>query len=441
MKKANYFILSFILLISIVTPTISRAQLPNTVLVGYFHNWSDFSAPYIQLNTVDMRYNVIDIAFAVPQTGTDYNMTFVPENVTQATLISQIQAMQSLGKKIIISIGGATAPVSLDDTTERNVFVSSMSTIINTYGFDGIDIDLEGSSVSVSGGTIAAPVDAKIINMIGAIKQIMSNYRTQNNKKLLLTMAPETAYVQGGQSAYGGIWGAYLPIIHALRDSLDLLHVQLYNSGSMFGIDANIYNQGTVDFIIAMTEAVIHGFNTSGGYFTGIPANKIAVALPACSSAGGGYIAPLTVKSAIDYLRGVGIKPGSYTLSQTGGYPNLKGMMTWSVNWDAVSTCGSVYEYAASYQTIFGGSTSIANSSVINDNGTAFYPNPTNGIINFNNLKSFLNSSQLFIYNAVGKMVFNIEIDNEIETINISELPAGIYYLISGNYRQRIVKM
>jgi chitinase len=439
MKKIIYF--SFILLISFASSTISRAQLPNPVLVGYFHNWSDFNAPYIQLNTIDSRYNVIDIAFAVPQSGSDYNMTFVPENVTQATFISQIQAMQNLGKKLIISIGGASAPVSLDDTIERNMFISSMTAIINTYGFDGIDIDLEGSSVSVSGGTIATPLDAKIINMIAAIKQIMSNYRLQNNKKLLLTMAPETAYVQGGQSAYGGIWGAYLPIIHALRDSLDLLHVQLYNSGSMYGIDASIYNQGTADFIVSMTEAVIHGFNTSGGYFTGIPANKIAVALPACVSAGSGYIAPLTVKSAIDYLRGVGSKPGTYTLAQAGGYPDLRGMMTWSVNWDAVSTCGSVYEFANNFQTIFGGSTSIIKNSIQDDKKLVVFPNPTTGVFLINTAEVYEKSNQLFIYNAVGKMVYNRVIRNEIETINISEFPAGIYYLISGSYRQKIVKI
>lgn len=87
-------------------------------------------------------------------------------------------------------------------------------------------------------------------------------------------MAPETAFVQGGMSSYGSIWGAYLPVIHALRDSLSLLHVQLYNSGSMYGIDGAIYTQGTADFMVAMTEAVIQGFNTAGGAFAGLPPEK-----------------------------------------------------------------------------------------------------------------------------------------------------------------------
>ena len=56
---------------------------------------------------------------------------------------------------------------------------------------------------------------------------------------------------------------------------------------------------------------------------------------------------------AIDYLMGNGSKPGSYTL-QGGPYPNLGGMMTWSINWDAVTNCNnSAYEYATNYENIF----------------------------------------------------------------------------------------
>lgn len=235
----------------------ASAQLPQPALVGYFHNWQSVNVPYVQLDQIDGRYNVVEVSFALPALGTDYQMEFVPDQVSQSTFISQMQTLQTQGRKVLISIGGATAPVSLNTTMERDSFVSSMTRILNTYGFDGIDLDLEGSSVSVSGGTIAVPTDVTVINMVAAVKQIMDNYRAQFNRKLLLTMAPETAFVQGGQSAYGGIWGAYLPIIHALRDSLDLLQVQLYNSGSMYGIDGGIYTSGTADFIVAMTEAVI----------------------------------------------------------------------------------------------------------------------------------------------------------------------------------------
>jgi chitinase len=297
---------------------------------------------------------MVDVAFALPQAGTDYHMVFNPDQVSQATFIAQIQTLHSQGRKVLISIGGATAPISLDTPFERNTFVSTMNDILNTYGFDGIDIDLEGSSVTVSGGTIANPVDAKIIHLIEAFRQIMQDYQTAHGKKMVLTMAPETAFVQGGMAAYGSIWGAYLPVIHALRDSLNLLHVQLYNSGSMFGLDGNIYAQGTADFIVAMTEAVIQGFTTQGGFFQGLPPQKVAIGLPACpSAAGGGYVTPSVLKQAADYLRGQGARPGSYQLVQFGGYPDLGGLMTWSVNWDAVSSCATTWEFAHSYARIF----------------------------------------------------------------------------------------
>lgn len=336
------------------------AQLPSPALVGYWQNWDIPAAPYIELDQVDSRYNVVNISFGIPINGTDYEIGFTPSQVTQATFITQIQNLQSQGRKVLLSIGGATAPIKLDNITERDVFVSSVNGLISTYGFDGIDIDLEGNSLTVSGGTIENPIDLPVIHMIDAIKTIMMDYQLANNKKLLLTFAPETAFVQGGQSAWNNVWGAYLPVLHSLRDSLDLLHVQLYNSGTMYGIDGGIYFQGTADFIVAMTDAVIQGFNVDrwsnqAGPFIGLAEDKIAVGLPACpSAAGGGFTDTATVASALRYLKGIGPKPGNYTLVNPNGYPDLRGMMTWSINWDNVNTCNnSALQYAENFERIF----------------------------------------------------------------------------------------
>lgn len=437
--QQNIFKRRLIILLTCL-PFFSNAQAPNPALIGYFHNWQDVNSPYIQLDQVDQRYNMIDVAFAVPQAGTDYKMEFIPDQVSQSTFISQIQTLQAQGRKVIISMGGATSPITLDNIAERDTFVSTMTNIIITYGFDGMDIDFEGSSLTVSGGTISAPTDQPIINLIDAVKQIMANYFTLNNHRLILTMAPETAFVQGGQSAYGGIWGAYLPVIDALRDSLEVLHVQLYNSGSMFGIDGNVYTQGTADFIVAMCEAVIHGFNTSGGMFVGLPANKIAVGLPACSmAAGGGFNDTATVKAAIDYLRGNGTQPGSYTLVNASGYPAFRGMMTWSINWDAVATCGSEYEYAQNYQNIFGTATSI----VTDDNSKklfSVFPNPTSDFLHVYFSNHLCSPTNIRIYNTLGEIVFSKAVNIENETINISNFSNGIYCVFLDSYRQQMIK-
>jgi chitinase len=416
-----------------------QGQTQNPALVGYWQNWNDVNSPYIQLDQVDSRYNVICLAFAIPQVGTDYKMEFIPDQVSQATVISQIQTLQSQGRKVLISVGGATAPVVLSSTAERDTFISTMTSIINTYGVDGIDIDLEGSSLSVSGGTISSPVDQPILRMIYAIRQIMGNFYATNGHKMFLTMAPETAFVQGGMSAYGGIWGAYLPVIHALRDSIDILHVQLYNSGSMYGVDGNIYTQGTADFIVAMAEAVIQGFNTSGGFFTGLLASQVAVGLPACpSAAGGGYVSPAVVQSAINYLRGTGPQPGSYVLTNSGGHSTLRGMMTWSINWDAVSTCASVYEYAGNYQTIFGLPTATVDLEKT-ENDLFVFPNPVADKLAIGSKQ--LKENKIEIFTLTGQAIFCQELvaDEQI-TINVSEFPLGMYFIKSGNYSAKFVK-
>jgi chitinase len=327
-----------------------HAQGPN--LIGYWHNWNDASAPYIPLDQVDPAYSVIEVAFAEPAPGTSHYMVFTPAGATPQQFAEQVAYHQSNDKRVLLSIGGANASVHLDSDAERDEFVSTVLGIIAAYGFDGIDIDLEGSSVAITGGTIASPTDAAIIRLIDAVNAIGDAFEVAYVRPMMLTMAPESAYVQGGMSAFGGIWGAYLPIIHALRDRIDILQVQLYNSGTMYGIDGGIYTQGTADFIVSQTEAVIQGFNTAGGFFAGLPAHKVAVGLPACpSAAGGGYASPAVVGAAVGYLRGLGGQPGSY--QRVAAYPDLRGLMTWSINWDAAPGCAGEYTFAQTYAGLF----------------------------------------------------------------------------------------
>lgn len=401
-----------------------KAQLPNPVLVGYWHNWNDVNAPYIPLNAIDSRYNVIEIAFALPVSATDMTMTFSPTGNTQNDFIAHVQSLQSQGKKVLLSIGGAGVSIDLTTLANKNAFISSVTALLDTYGFDGIDIDIEsGSSILIAGGTIDAPASVSQLNLIDAIAQIMANFRASNNYKMLLTMAPETAYVQGGQSAFGNIWGGYLPIIDALRDSLDLLQVQLYNSGTMYGIDGGIYTQGTADFIVAMTEAVIAGFNTSGGQFVGLPPEKIAIALPACSSAGGGFIDSATVKQAINYILGNGSAPGSYILQNTNAYPNIRGMMTWSINWDAVNTCESAYNYASNFEDIFLISTSNK-KSVLNPLTFNIFPNPSSGSINIDAPQEF---TEFTVTNLLGSVLYDFK--NTNATLNMTLEQNGVYFI------------
>lgn len=344
----KHYLIALLLLISIEVHS-------QQSLIGYAHNWNSQDVAWIHPQNIDARYSVLIVAFAMPASNTDMTMSFTPENMSQSAFKQAIAQLKNQGKKVLISIGGATASLDFPDDNAKSTFVNSMNAIMDTYDFDGIDIDIEhGNCILITGGTIANPTNASQIRLIDAIKSIMNHHRSSKNSKMYLTMAPETAYVQGGQSGFGSIWGGYLPMIHALRDSIDVLQVQLYNSGTMYGIDGKIYSQGTADFIIAMTEAVIQGFSTAGGLFNGLPASKVAVGLPACNSAaGGGYVDTATVTKAMKYIMGKGSKPGTYSLFSSSGYPSLKGMMTWSINWDAKEQCDGAYSFATMYQKLF----------------------------------------------------------------------------------------
>jgi chitinase len=398
----------------------AAAQGPD--LIGYWHNWNDGSAPYLELSQVDPRYTVIEVSFAVPAVGSTYDMVFSPAETAPATFIADVATLQAQGKKVLISIGGANATVHLDSDAERDQFVSSLLGIMDTYGFDGIDIDLEGASVAITGGTIAAPTDARIIRLIDAVNSIADQFESVNGVPMMLTMAPETAYVQGGMSAYGGIWGAYLPLIDALRGRLDILQVQLYNSGSMYGIDGDIYTQGTADFIVSQTEALLQGFTTGGGFFAPLPPEKVAIGLPACPlAAGGGYVSPAVLEQAVDYLRGTGPQPGSYQRVAT--YPTLRGLMTWSINWDAVGSCAVADEYAQAFEDIFGITTAVQEAP---DDEITVWPVPVDGgVLNISGLDG---GEDLILLDALGRMVATGRAASDRAVLGI-ELPTGAYVL------------
>ena len=159
-------------------------------------------------------------------------------------------------------------------------------------------------------------------------------------------MAPETAYVQGGYSAYGSIWGAYLPIIYGVKDKLTYIHVQHYNAGSGIGMDGNNYNQGTADYEVAMADMLLHGFPVGGNannIFPALRSDQVMIGLPAAPAAApsGGYISPTEMKKALNYIiKGVPFG-GKYKLSNQSGYPAFRSIMSWSINWDAKTTSNS----------------------------------------------------------------------------------------------------
>jgi chitinase len=414
----------------------SAQQVPWPALVGYWHNWNAASAPAMALDKVDARYNVVVVAFAVPVGGTRFRMGFTPDGASPQQFAAQVRALRDAGRTVLISIGGANDPVRLQTAAERDTFVTTMNTIIDAYGFDGVDIDLEGGSLQISGGSIAQPFDAPTVNLIAAVTQLMDDFRMKRGRKMVLTLAPETAHVQGGMSAFAGVWGAYLPVLHALHDSIDIVHVQLYNSGTMYGIDRGIYAQGTADFIVAMTEAVIQGFGTAGGMYNGLAPSQVAVGLPAApDAAGGGFTDTATVHAAVRYLLGRGARPGQYTLWRSGGYPGLRGMMTWSVNWDATSKSRIPGEYARNFERIYGNTTGIEDIAATMQ--LRIHPNPATTHVTITTDRVL---DRITLHDVLGREVRSMTPSSSSTTIDLAPFPPGLYLIRSSQHLGTILK-
>lgn len=339
------------------------AALPEHALVGYLHSSFANGSGYTRLADVPDSWDVIDLAFGEPTSTTSGDIRFelcpqseCPNVETKEEFKAAVKAKQTEGKKVQISIGGQNGQVQLNTTQARDTFVSSVSAIIDEYGLDGLDIDFEGHSLSLDDGDtdFKNPTTPSIVNLIDAVKTLKAKY----GDSFTLTMAPETFFVQLGYQFYGsGQWGgqdpragAYLPVIHALRDDLTLLHVQDYNSGPIMGLDDQYHTMGGADFHIALTDMLLTGFPVAGktdNVFPALRPDQVAIGMPASVNAGNGHVSTAEVNKTLNCLT-KGTDCGSY--APQGTYPGLRGLMTWSINWDRFNN----WEYSKNFDAYFG---------------------------------------------------------------------------------------
>lgn len=347
LRKPIVMILITVLILSLfqvhLFTTTARAGVASKTMVGYWHNFDNGSG-FIKLRDVSPKFDVINVSFAEPTSGVSSGVIgFTPYNYTVAEFKADVAYLQSLGKKVIISIGGANGQVQLPTTAARDQFVNSVTSIIETYGFDGLDVDFEGHSLFLNAGDndFRNPTTPVIVNLISALRTINNHFGTDN---FYLTMAPETFFVQLGYSFYGGSCiscdnraGSYLPVIYATRDILDWIQVQNYNSGPITGLDDQYHTMGNADFHVAMADMLLTGFPVAKNpnyQFPALRPDQVVLGLPANANAGGGFTSVAEVQKALDALiKGVQL-PSYKTRGSANGYPGFRGVMTWSINWD-----------------------------------------------------------------------------------------------------------
>ncbi|MFH0174647.1 chitinase [Streptomyces cacaoi] len=275
---------------------------PKHAVTGYWQNFNN-GATVQRISDVSSQYDIIAVAFA-DATTTPGAVTFNLDSAglggyTVDQFKADIKAKQAAGKKVIVSVGGQNGTVSVSDPTSATNFANSVYTLMQTYGFDGVDIDLENG------------LNATYMS------QALRSLSSKAGSGLVLTMAPQTIDMQSTSNGY-------FQTALNVKDILTVVNMQYYNSGSMLGCDGKVYSQGSVDFLTALACIQLEG---------GLDPSQVGLGLPASTSgAGSGYVSPTVVNNALDCLtKGTGC--GSFKPSKT--YPGLRGAMTWSTNWDA----------------------------------------------------------------------------------------------------------
>lgn len=281
--------------------------LPKHLLTGYWQNFVNGATP-LRLSAVPTTYDIVAVAFAdaVPGTpgavtfGVDAGLSSALGGYTNAQFDADVATLQARGQHVILSVGGEKGTISVGSAAAATRFANDMIGLITTYGFDGVDIDLENG--------------VNPTYMEQALRQI----RAAVGPDLIITMAPQTIDVQS-------TGGSYFQLALAIKDILTIVHTQYYNSGTMLGCDQmQAYGQGTVNFLTALSCIQLQ---------SALRPDQVALGLPATTqAAGGGYVNPSVVNDALSCLA-QGTRCGSFV--PPARWPDIRGAMTWSINWDA----------------------------------------------------------------------------------------------------------
>ena len=182
--------------------------------------------------------------------------------------------------------------------------------MIEEYGFEGVDIDFEGSAVS---GT-------------DYIAEALRTVHNHFGDDFIITMAPETYYFQDTNPNGTAATSAYYRLAYKIKDILTICYPQFYNSGGMIGYNGFNAQVGTADFLTSLATLLLEN---------GLRADQVALGLPSTAkAAGSGYVSTDVINTAVKALVN-GTSSGSFTAPRA--YQSFRGVMTWSINWDATN--------------------------------------------------------------------------------------------------------
>lgn len=238
-----------------------NSQLPQHMVTGYWHNFCNGSTN-LKLRDVPSYYDMICVAFT-GNTASPGEVTFeVDPDLARAVggyskkqFIQDIQDLKAKNQHVILSVGGANGRIVINSKEASNTFATTLIAIIKEYGFEGVDIDLEGSAVS---GTEY---------LANGLRKVHDEF----GDDFIITMAPETYYMHKGE----GIIGAYFRLAMEIKDILTIVYPQFYNAGGDIGYNDFNAKYPSQSFITSLATMYIEN---------GLRPDQLAIGVPALPS-------------------------------------------------------------------------------------------------------------------------------------------------------------
>ncbi|MCH2224434.1 MAG: glycosyl hydrolase family 18 protein [Crocinitomicaceae bacterium] len=261
----------------------SFSQSPCKEIVGYYPNWQWYDrAQLVNPQTLDYsKYTIINYCFFAPQPDGTINTTDAwadenlllgqPDWVNGGYLpnTSIVDLAHANGIEILPSIGGWTLSTNFPSIAAspalRATFAQSCVNLIQTYNFDGIDLDWEYPGYAPHGGT---PQDfTNFTLLLQEIRTAIDNYGQSIGKTMQLTVA-----VGAGPDRMADVdWPAVNPL-------LDIINLMSYDFFGAWDATTNHNAPLTAPAQGDPTFNLTYSVNALTGTY-GIPSSKITAGI------------------------------------------------------------------------------------------------------------------------------------------------------------------
>jgi len=349
------------------TETVTYQRQSGGRIIGYLPGWI---TPPTAVDLANAGYTHVLVAFGVFSTSQPGQIVSAFSTVSK----DYITALHNAGIKVLLSLGGASTSIggtsvnfdqvvqlAASTTAFRDAFVSSVENFVATYGFDGVDFDIEqGLNV---GGTFAQPTGDV------ALLATIINKLHMDNANLLISLAPQVDNI-AATSGFDGTWGNYAALVMQTYKALSWVGIQLYNTGCAYGLNQFCYDPYTTaspDFSVAMADDLLTSWPSvdKTGRLTGfqpyvsyLNPDQIVLGYPVVNSAGqsdGSPATPIaTIKRAIQCLRTATAGANSCdSYLPTTAYPEIGGVFDWEI----------IHDQSNSYQFAKGLSACVLNNN------------------------------------------------------------------------------